>query len=108
MLKQVFENIRIRDEQNSHRAVYTALQELETTSSGQPWFSGAAHHGYTGAYGYNNSELDIDELIENRQSTHEKLQQLTSTLRARSFGSEAAGMLAFKRFSSVFLFNIGL
>lgn len=59
---------------------------------GQPWFAGASHQGYTGAYGYNNSELDIDELIENRESTHQKLSQLTATLRSRSFGSEAAGM----------------
>lgn len=34
-LEEVFENIRIRDEQNSHRAVYTSLAEMETTSSGK-------------------------------------------------------------------------
>lgn len=64
---------------------------METTSSGQPWFAGASSAGYTGAYGYNNSELDIDELIENRQNTHEKLHELSMALRSRSFGSEPAG-----------------
>jgi len=35
--------------------------------------------------------LDIDELIENKQNTHEKLHELSMALRARSFGSEPAG-----------------
>ena len=74
-----------------HGVLCISLSEMETTSSGQPWFAGASSAGYTGAYGYNNSELDIDELIENRQNTHEKLHELSMALRSRSFGSEPAG-----------------
>jgi len=51
-LEQLLSNIRVRDSLNSKRALYTALEELQSTSSGKPWFSGAANQGYTGLYGF--------------------------------------------------------
>ena len=50
-LEGLMQNIRHRDVLNSKRALYTAFEQLQSTSSGQPWFSGAANQGYTGLYG---------------------------------------------------------
>jgi len=46
------QNIRYRDALNSKRALYTAFEQMQATSSGQPWFTGAANQGYTGLYGF--------------------------------------------------------
>lgn len=51
-LEGLMQNIRHRDALNSKRALYTAFEQLQSTSSGQPWFSGAANQGYTGLYGF--------------------------------------------------------
>lgn len=55
-LEELLRNIRVRDALNSKRALYTALEELQATSSGKPWFSGAAAQGYTGLYGFGASQ----------------------------------------------------
>lgn len=56
-LEDLLANIRVRDALNSKRALYTALEELQSTSSGKPWFSGAANQGYTGLYGFGATQV---------------------------------------------------
>jgi hypothetical protein len=56
-LEDLLANIRVRDALNSKRALYTALEELQATSSGKPWFSGASNQGYTGLYGFGATQV---------------------------------------------------
>ena len=108
-LEDLLANIRVRDALNSKRALYTALEELQSTSSGKPWFSGAANQGYTGLYGFGATqvlcfscpitmplltmlqELDVDELIANREEMHTRLGSMTRAIQSRNFAGMPAG-----------------
>ena len=108
-LEELLSNIRVRDALNSKRALYTALEELQTTSSGKPWFSGASAQGYTGLYGFGatqarfttprlsclflifTQELDVDELIANREEMHTRLGSMTRSIQSQAFAGMPAG-----------------
>ena len=97
-LEEILHNIRTRDVLNSRRALYTSFEDLQPTSSGKPWFSGAASQGYTGLYGFGASqELDVDDLIANREEMHMRLGSMTRALQSQQF----AGMPAGSSFSSL-------
>lgn len=91
-LEGLLQNIRCRDALNSKRALYTAFEQLQATSSGQPWFTGAANQGYTGLYGFGaTQELDVDELISNREDMHSQLGMMTKRLQLQQFAAMPAG-----------------
>ena len=91
-LEEILHNIRTRDSLNSRRALYTSFEEMQSTSSGKPWFSGASAQGYTGLYGFGASqELDVDDLISNREEMHMRLGSMTKALQSQQFAGMPAG-----------------